>query len=155
MATPDYLEVSARSCGNCTVCCTLCYVPEFDKGEGKKCEYCGKGCTIYESRPESCRKYECAWKKGELPDNMRPDKCGVMIEVYPLMVAVILAPGHTLQSISKNVLLVLDEYVKAGKPVIATGQFVRLPPGMTPQEAQDILVKTIKEYKYGAGKFHN
>lgn len=144
-----------RSCENCTACCILCYVPELDKGEGKKCEHCDKGCAIYESRPESCRKYDCAWKKGELPDYMRPDKCGVMIEVYPLMVAVILAPGHTLQNLSNNVLLVLDEYAKAGKPVIATGQFARLPKGMMPQEAKDILVKTIKKYKYGAGKLHN
>ena len=78
-----------------------------------------------------------------------------MIEVYPLMVAVILAPGYTLQTLSNNVLLVLDEYVKAGKPVIATGQFVRLPEGMSQQEAKDRLVKTIKKYKYGAGKLHN
>lgn len=155
MAVPDHLEVSTRSCGDCTVCCTLCYVPELDKGEGKKCGHCDKGCMIYKSRPESCRKYECAWKKGELPDYMRPDRCGVMIEVYPLMVAVILAPGHTLQTLSKDVLLILDEYVKAGKPVIATGRFVRLPKGMMPQEAKDRLVKTIEKYKYGAGKLHN
>lgn len=71
------------------------------------------------------------------------------------MVAAILAPGFTLQDISNDVLSVLDEYVKAGKPVIATGQFVRLPQGMTPQEAQDILVKTVTEYKYGTRKLYN
>lgn len=155
MEVPDNIKVSARSCGDCTVCCTLCYVPELDKGEGKKCKHCDKGCVIYESRPKSCRNYKCEWLKGELPDNMRPDKSGVMIEVYPLMVAVMLAPGHTLQTLSKEVLLALDEYVKAGKPVIATGQVVRLPEGMSPQEAKDRLVETIKKYKYGAGKLHN
>ena len=155
MAVPDCLKASIRSCGDCTVCCTLCYVPEFDKAEGKKCGHCDKGCMIYKSRPESCRKYDCAWKKGEMPDSMRPHMCGVMIEVYPLMVAVMLAPGHTLQTLSKDVLLALDEYVKAGKPVIATGQFVRLPEGMSPQEAKDRLVETIKKYKYAAGKLHN
>jgi len=78
-----------------------------------------------------------------------------MIEVYPLMVAVMLTPSHTLQTLSKSVLLVLDEYVKAGKPVIATGKFVRLPEGMKPQEAKDRLMKTIKKYRHGAGKLHN
>lgn len=164
MAAQDYLTdsttvglegASARSCGDCTVCCTLCYVPEFDKGEGIKCKHCDKGCMIYKDRPVSCRKYECAWRKGELPDHMRPDKCGVMVEVYPLMVAAMLAPGYALQALSNKTLSVLDEYVKVGKPVIATGKFVRLPEGMTSQEANSRLIETVKKYKHGTGKLHN
>ena len=28
-----------------------------------------------------CRKYQCAWSQGLLDEDMRPDKCGIMVSV--------------------------------------------------------------------------
>lgn len=69
-----------RNCGSCTLCCTLTRVPELDKAEGTKCRYCEQGCSIYENRPESCRKFKCVWLADGLPLGLRPDRCNVMFE---------------------------------------------------------------------------
>lgn len=138
-----------RECKECTLCCTLCHVPELSKIEGQTCKHCNRGCLIYKARPASCASYKCAWLKNEVPESMRPDICGVMIEVHPLMVAVLLKPGQKLYELSQEVLTTLDQFVSEGKPVIATGQFAKLPIGMTGQQAKDILVQTVKEYRNG------
>jgi hypothetical protein len=55
---------------------------------GVWCQHCniGKGCGIYEERPESCRVFECLWlqdKRGKLGDDLRPDRCKVMFAPNP------------------------------------------------------------------------
>ena len=71
-------------CGECTACCTLMEVTEIRKPRCKACGYLdGKGCGIYESRPQSCREFECIWLQSQKrdepwPKRMRPDKCGIM-----------------------------------------------------------------------------
>ena len=136
-----------RTCGDCTVCCTLCHVPELGKVEGVTCEHCDKGCRIYEGRPETCASYECEWKKGVLPEGLRPDLCGVMLEVYPKMVAALLLPGRQLADLEAGIRTQFDCYVDLGLPVIATGQFAKLPAGMTATEAKDRLIATVREYR--------
>lgn len=138
-----------RDCGDCTVCCTLCHVPELGKVEGAVCEHCDQGCRIYDGRPKSCASYKCEWLKGGLQEFMRPDISGAMIEVYPEMVGLLLAPGMTLNKLGSDVMQILSEYVDAGKPVIATGQAALLPKDMGGQEAKDILVRTVGEYRDG------
>lgn len=138
-----------RECGTCKVCCTLTYVSELNKPEGMVCVHCDNGCRIYEGRPDACASYQCAWLKGDLPEAMRPDMACVMIEEYPLMVAALIAPDARLSHLAPHVMAELDRYVAAGKPVIATGQFAKLPDGMGGQEAKDILVRTVKEYRNG------
>jgi Fe-S-cluster containining protein len=73
-----------RSCGECTKCCELlqgnAYGHEF--GCGNSCKFLGtSGCKIYKIRPECCRNYYCAWAQELLPEEMRPDKCGVLVSV--------------------------------------------------------------------------
>ena len=73
-----------RSCGECTACCTALSVHEIDKGEFVKCEHdCGTHCAIYQSRPNSCRNYQCLWTamEGEVDENFRPDNLGVILEL--------------------------------------------------------------------------
>lgn len=70
----------SRKCGDCTLCCTLTTVPELGKPTNFQCMHCAKGCSIYERRPQSCRDFQCAWLRGEMPQWMRPDKVHVMIE---------------------------------------------------------------------------
>lgn len=73
-------------CGNCTYCCNAMKVRELDKPANTWCTHCrkGSGCTIYETRPESCRVYECLWLRSQqmdkpLPAGTRPDKSHVVV----------------------------------------------------------------------------
>ncbi len=136
-----------RSCGDCTLCCTLTFVPELNKLENVTCSHCDGGCKIYDGRPKACEDYKCAWLAGEFSDEMRPDKAHVMIEIYPQMVAALLEPGHTVSSLAPETLRSFDKFVDGGTPVIASGQFARLPRGMSAQEAKRRMVETIREVR--------
>jgi hypothetical protein len=53
---------------------------ELQKPEWARCTNCtGDGCAIYASRPEVCRRFECEWLKGNLPDNFWPAGSGILI----------------------------------------------------------------------------
>jgi hypothetical protein len=59
-------QATGRQCGKCTMCCTLMGVdepPHLTKPPNTKCQHCvpGKGCTIYERRPDTCRGFYCQW----------------------------------------------------------------------------------------------
>lgn len=77
--------INFRPCGDCHACCegflnAIAYGNKF--GQGKPCKFlCNKQCTIYETRPEVCRKYECAWSQGIIPEWLKPNKVGVLISV--------------------------------------------------------------------------
>ncbi len=73
-----------RSCGECTACCTWlqgnAYGWKF--GDGKSCKFlCETGCSVHKARPKVCEEYFCAWVQELLPEEMRPDKCGVLVSV--------------------------------------------------------------------------
>jgi hypothetical protein len=73
-----------RTCGACTVCCKHVLIddPDFQKAAGILCPSCkeGKGCQIYAMRPAPCRGFECGWKTmPDLPDELRPDRSGILI----------------------------------------------------------------------------
>ena len=72
-----------RPCGDCTICCSGALVGEANGhqfGQGKKCHYLvQEKCTIYNDRPETCRKYFCAWSQGIFPEWMKPDLVNVII----------------------------------------------------------------------------
>ena len=59
----DARVVAGRACGTCTLCCKVAAVEEFDKPNGVWCSHCvsGKRCTIYDTRPPSCRDFYCQW----------------------------------------------------------------------------------------------
>lgn len=73
-----------RPCGDCTACCTwlqgTAYGYEF--GGGNPCKFlCETGCDVHKARPKVCEGYFCAWSQELLPEEMRPDKCGVLVSV--------------------------------------------------------------------------
>lgn len=75
-----------HSCDGCTACCKVLKIRELNKPGNTWCQHCkiGEGCGIYESRPESCRVYECVWLKTQragkpIPFELRPDKSRVVI----------------------------------------------------------------------------
>lgn len=61
-------------------------VHELDKPVNTRCPHCemGVGCTIYETRPQSCRAFECVWlqtQRGTTPlaRELRPDATRVVM----------------------------------------------------------------------------
>ena len=87
-----------RPCGGCSVCCTVKPINtrELSKAPGLACEHCLStgGCGIYEMRFPVCREYRCAWKTlGWIPEQLRPDDCGVLIDIVESLV-----PGHELEA---------------------------------------------------------
>lgn len=75
-----------RTCGECRACCiTLGFqaLPEdspFEKPYGVPCQHLIQiGCGIYQERPPVCQRFACGWLQApNLPDALRPDRCGVL-----------------------------------------------------------------------------
>ena len=66
-------------CNGCTACCKIFPIQEIDKPINVLCKYCDKGCTIHNSKPQTCNEFECAYyQSNNAPLELRPDKCGVM-----------------------------------------------------------------------------
>jgi Fe-S-cluster containining protein len=73
-----------RECGECTACCSWLIGDAFawKFGCGQSCRFLEEGgCGVHKGRPESCRNYQCAWTQHLLPEEMRPDKCNVLVSV--------------------------------------------------------------------------
>lgn len=71
-------------CDGCTACCTVCGIKATDSPEGKPCRYAvpGRGCTIYDTRPEECDGFDCFYSgQPDIPEFLRPDNLGVMLEM--------------------------------------------------------------------------
>jgi hypothetical protein len=74
----------AKQCGNCTQCCKVMEIVELEKPNGIWCDHCkvGKGCSIYNDRPESCRSFSCQWLLDEsMPHRLRPDQTKVVVYI--------------------------------------------------------------------------
>ena len=56
--------MTERSCGDCTLCCKIMAVEALAKPAGRWCRHCkpGRGCLIYDTRPNECRNYSCLWR---------------------------------------------------------------------------------------------
>jgi len=77
-----------RTCSTCTACCTAIGVRELNKAPGVPCSDLvqigwgrGPGCGRYDTRPNDCRIFECAWLQGHFSDEHRPDKLGLVFWV--------------------------------------------------------------------------
>jgi Fe-S-cluster containining protein len=81
---------ATRSCGPCSLCCTLLRVDELNKRAGHDCVHQRgeQGCGIYETRPQICRSYMCLWRQGGLGDDERPDLTGGIVDLETVGVGV-------------------------------------------------------------------
>ncbi len=80
------LDIPGKACGECSFCCKVLEIVEFEKPAGLWCEHCQKagGCGVYETRPDVCRDYECLWKGDRgLSPQLRPDRVGVILMEDP------------------------------------------------------------------------
>lgn len=82
---PQQPVTQKRKCGACGECCTAMGITELNKKAGDRCPHLvrvptgGECCGIYETRPTSCRTFECYWLKGWATAADRPDKLGCVI----------------------------------------------------------------------------
>lgn len=104
--TPDperERRAASRSCGECSLCCTILRVEELAKPAGVDCLHQRSvgpdgrhpaggtratgaaspvgGCGIYATRPPICRGYRCLWLQGGLKDDERPDRLGGVVDL--------------------------------------------------------------------------
>jgi hypothetical protein len=89
---------TGRSCGSCTLCCKVYDVPVMEKPRGVWCKACtpGKGCGIWDSRPEFCRSFHCQWiHDASLGPEWKPDVARFVMNIqHGKMLAVAVDPGH-------------------------------------------------------------
>jgi len=72
-----------RPCGDCTFCCKTLKIDQLAKPAGRWCVHCaqGRGCKIYDERPEVCRTYQCVWTQADVLSNIwRPDRAKFLME---------------------------------------------------------------------------
>lgn len=102
VASPERrtLPVITRKCGSCSACCYVLSVREgntevdvekqeitehgFSKPRYTQCVHLKQGnhcCGIYETRPEPCKTYTCAWLHGLGSNAMRPDKSHIVFSL--------------------------------------------------------------------------
>jgi hypothetical protein len=74
--------VAGRSCDNCTMCCKLLAVDVIAKPRAAWCPHCDqkRGCTIYETRPDSCRGFYCGYLRlPQLDERWKPAKAKFLV----------------------------------------------------------------------------
>lgn len=92
----------SRRCGECTLCCRLLPVPEFDKLAGVRCAHqrSHKGCAVYGHHPLSCRVWSCSWlSDDDAGDLSRPDRAHYVIDCMPDFIEIDAHDGHPAQKV--------------------------------------------------------
>ena len=143
-------------CNGCTLCCHLLDVEALNKKAGEQCIHCKDkfGCLIHSIRPLECRAYECIWYTNKhLPDELRPDICGVLFELannHKTAIALV-DPKRPDAWKEKEPKRVIRSLVNSGRAVIVNlpvGKKFILPEGMTKLDALNdvfnILIQTRK-----------
>jgi len=75
-------EVPGRTCSGCTLCCSLFGIVELKKPVFTICKHCviGKGCKIYEVRPQTCAAFLCCYRTSTaLLEYWNPKVCGMVV----------------------------------------------------------------------------
>lgn len=104
-------------CGECTACCTVLPIKAISKPINTTCPHCEGGCTIYDSKPQTCSEFECAYIQGaNVPEGLRPDKCGVIfIKQDDKTFKGVLIPTMEVTDIAKSQ---MNDFMKQGFKVI-------------------------------------
>ena len=72
-----------RECGECDLCCKWLSHNVYgqDITLQSPCRFIKNGCSIHKNRPAHCKRYECMWSQGVLPEWMFPKDIGIMVSV--------------------------------------------------------------------------
>jgi len=80
-----------NECGDCTECCkgVLGFADTSTDGiivtsgvgiiENQSCIKYNGECTIYETRPQTCRNFNCLYIRDDLAEWLKPNKCGFIM----------------------------------------------------------------------------
>lgn len=98
-AKTDTPIIEGRACGGCTLCCKVLSITELQKPQGTWCKHCdvGKGCKIYDDRPDECRTFYCgylAWDAVGEEWFPAKSKMVVVAELEGARVAIHVDPGR-------------------------------------------------------------
>jgi hypothetical protein len=86
-----------RNCGDCTLCCKVMAIEELQKPVGSWCPHCqpGRGCLIYDNRPDECRSFRCLWLVNDLLDRRwQPSKSRFVLTTSEDGIEVRCDPGY-------------------------------------------------------------
>lgn len=53
-------------------------IKEIAKPVNTHCPNCDKGCLIYDTKPQECTDFMCAYLQVDTHESLRPDKCGII-----------------------------------------------------------------------------
>lgn len=121
------------TCGTCTLCCKTLRVDELGKPGNSWCAHCsvGKGCEIYNDRPQSCRDFECVWlqsqRHGKLPLELRPDQSRVLMTATTdgNRLVFVVDPSRPDAANRPAVRRLIDKLVRDGRPpLVVPGEWV-------------------------------
>jgi len=98
------------------MCCTWVGVQSLGKLPGERCKHLGpNGCTIYDTRPDECRIFNCAWLLGVGDQSVRPDRLGGVVTGNPQQrMIVIFGPDDELEKRSAYVRKLLAKQARRG-----------------------------------------
>lgn len=74
--------MTARACGDCTLCCKVMAIEQLAKPAGQWCRHCkpGRGCLGYETRPAECSAFNCLWLVDErFGAHWKPNKSKLVV----------------------------------------------------------------------------
>jgi hypothetical protein len=136
VATP-LIEVPPpkKLCGGCTACCSTVPVEEISLPAFTRCPklrpvgFAAPGCSIYPDRPRGCKVWNCQWlAEDDWPEELRPDRCGVVVDILPDIIIVNgrempalqmwAAPHHELAFDTQPVLGAVLAVIESGYAVI-------------------------------------
>lgn len=84
----DEITIAGRECGSCYACCVWLGIEDLKKWMGQSCRHLDGSlgpttrCSIYDHRPSACSTYQCFWRKGFGPPELRPHDSGILITPY-------------------------------------------------------------------------
>jgi hypothetical protein len=150
-----------RDCGECTLCCRLTEVPELRKPVNKWCQLCtAKGCSVYETRPQSCRSFYCFWMLSlDVPDELRPDKCGILFEEVPgeNILILLVDPDRPNAWRSEEIIRYTDTKVAQGVALVVAVpdspvKPMIVPAGRTKEQVVDGIVRYVNTVRRNNGR---
>lgn len=123
-----------NTCGSCTLCCQLVPVEEINLPAFTRCPKLrsvvatAPGCSVYANRPRSCVAWSCHWLQEDWPDELRPDRCGVVVDILPDLIMlngaempamqIWAAPGYEMSFDTQPVLAIVLAIVEQDHAVI-------------------------------------
>ena len=134
-----------RECGECDLCCR--YLTHEVYGQQvsveNPCRFIKNGCSIHPNRPAQCKRYQCFWAQGVLPEWMFPKDIGIMVSVknwsHGKWLEVVNAPKEPTEEI-------IAELLKFKVPIVSIrdrNQYIYGPPEFT-EFYQNYVIKHSK-----------